>query len=93
MAVLDIDGDPIKNVIGGIRDFMVDIKHVTGLLPDSYKESEFTSQEQGRDYDAALVSQAETINPDTIGNTVKKVIPWTLIAVGGFVLYIIFRGK
>jgi hypothetical protein len=93
MAVLDIDGDPVKGVIGGIRDFMVDFQHVTGLKTTSYNQHEFTSHEQGGNYDAAIVSQQETINPDTVGNTVRKVIPWGLIAVGGFVLYIIFRGK
>ena len=92
--VLDIDGDPVKNVIGGVKDFLVNVGHVSMNRTTSYENSGlFTSPEQGKDYDAAQVSQAETINPDTAANTVKKVIPWGLIAVGGFVLYAVMRSK
>ena len=94
MAVLDIDGDPVKRVIGGVRDFGVDVAHVLGNKTVSQNNPAlFTSPEQGRDYDAADISHSETINPDTAANTVKKAIPWGLIVVGGFVLYIILRGK
>jgi len=108
MAVVDIDGDPIKNVIGGIRDWKVDFSNLlanmklsggyelpkTGGATGGYHPvGDFTSPEQGRDYDAADISHRDTINPDTPANTGKKVIPWGLIVVGGFVLYILFRGK
>ena len=92
--VLDIDGDPVKNVIGGVRDFLVNVGHVSMNRTTSYNNNGlFTSQEQGNDYDASDVSHLETITPDTSGNTVKKVIPWGLIAVGGFIVYAILRGK
>jgi len=92
--VTNTSGQPIAGVIGGNTDYLVNVGNVSMNRTTSYENSGvFTSPEQGKDYDMAVVSHTETINPDTSGNTVKKVIPWGLIVVGGFVLYILFRGK
>lgn len=93
MAVLDIDGDPIKNVIGGVRDFMVDIKNVGQNLTSAYKEKDYTSPEQGRDYDASVVALSEVINPDEPANTVRKIVPWGIVILGAVVLWAILGAK
>ena len=96
MAVIDVSGQPTAGVIGGMTDLTSQITQVSvNRSPADLANVQegFTSREQGSDYDPVLVSQAETINPDTMGITVAKAIPFVPLLIAGVILYFILRGK
>lgn len=91
----DITGQPEPGVIGGIPDLSTAIATVNrnftsanqAIIPEG-----FTSFEQGRDYDAAAETKAQTLTADTPEKNIGKNIPWALVLAGGFILWAIFKG-
>ena len=90
----DILGQPDEGVIGGIPDLRTIIENVNRVTAPANRADVklgFTSPEQGQDYSAAIVSQQETINADTTPATLKKAIPWGVLAALVIVYYFIAR--
>lgn len=92
--IQDILGQPQEGVIGGQRDLMTIINGVNANRAPADRADVglgFTSPEQGRDYDAAIVSQVETVNADTASKTLKQAIPWGVLVALVVVYYFIAR--
>lgn len=92
----DITRQPIAGVIGGMTDLTSQITQVSiNRSPADLANVQegFTDPVQGNDYDPVLVSQAETINPDTMGLTVAKAIPFVPLLIAGVILYFVLKGK
>lgn len=83
MAVLEVTGQPVAGVIGGLKDLGVEVATVDHNFTSANRADVFqgfTSPEQGSDYDAAVVNNTETLSPDRIVAAVKQSAPFLLIA-------------
>lgn len=92
--IQDITRQPQEGVIGGMRDLTAQITQASRAFVESNATDVaegFTSPAQGRDYDAAIVCNQETLTADHEGKNLQKAIPWAALIVLGFIAYIVTR--